>query len=302
MGCYNRKCLLSGLPIVGDTEVYVFPIYGNWKEGMVYHNGSYDFLLPPIIGFYDDYGGVDNVDEEYYKEYMLFLQNEYNIKITTSEEDSIVFDDVKINRENLKKVPYGLSSNIEPNIPLKASEFVHMLDRLDIRWSCNIWADNTNTKKEFEEEEEIARANNGGTIPTHIYWDMVRRKMPSYGFDKKDNNNLNMVFIRKDILDGITMDDLKCVIFSDEYKTEDDIIAKCEYNKNKSNRLIEKYSKYNKLFVALYKANTALAHLNIHILPSVYAGQDVNIELNKKIHDISGKVIEQLSERYAWED
>lgn len=303
MGCYNRKCSLSGLPITYGDEVYLFPIFGNWTDGNVYHNESYDFLLPPIIGEYNDYGSIHKIDEDFYKEYMLFLRDEYNIKITTDEEYPKIFDDVKLTRKHLNNIPYCLddTDTTKATDYLTAEDFAYVLDRIDVRWTCNIWYDETHKQREQDIlDKEIMKENNG-EIPFKILYKRLTDEFRVSHLSKEKNKSLNMLFIRKDILDSITLEDLGSW-YTNKYSDEQNLIENIKFTENKSNRLCEKYPKYNSLLYPLYKASSSLAQLYIQILPAVYGGQEIGLSLYKKINNLSKNIFDELSERYEEDD
>lgn len=72
MGCWTETCGLSGLPITeGDKVklVFLLPRYRSMTiEGLSSYCGSTSVLTPcllPITGEYDDYGGVQNIVEDW---------------------------------------------------------------------------------------------------------------------------------------------------------------------------------------------------------------------------------------------
>lgn len=81
MGHYSQSCKLTGLPITGGTSVALFPmkmstrLYDNsednirkyGKTSMVSNDGPRLKFIPcmfPILGKYDDYGGIDDIVED----------------------------------------------------------------------------------------------------------------------------------------------------------------------------------------------------------------------------------------------
>jgi hypothetical protein len=57
MGCWNGSCALTNLPIYSGNEIVLIPLFGD----AVGHLGEYHPVGLPIIGEYDDYGGIENI-------------------------------------------------------------------------------------------------------------------------------------------------------------------------------------------------------------------------------------------------
>lgn len=63
MGCWSEACALSGIEITDGLEVYVALVVPS--DG--YNNsGQWDLSMPPIKGKYDDYGGLDLLEDTPY--------------------------------------------------------------------------------------------------------------------------------------------------------------------------------------------------------------------------------------------
>lgn len=65
MGCWNATCMTSGLPIVYGDDVVMFVICeagGTWGAECYCHAEA-NLLSQPIFGKYDDYGGIEEIQE-----------------------------------------------------------------------------------------------------------------------------------------------------------------------------------------------------------------------------------------------
>lgn len=64
MGCWNGTCFLTNLPIRCGERVVLIPIVkkNNNDSIFCYHNDLYDFTGYPIRGLYDDYGCIEEID------------------------------------------------------------------------------------------------------------------------------------------------------------------------------------------------------------------------------------------------
>jgi hypothetical protein len=61
MGCWNKTCALSNLPIFAGEEVYVFLIEQNGlNDTHCYSNHLYSPIITPFYSHYDDYGCGEN--------------------------------------------------------------------------------------------------------------------------------------------------------------------------------------------------------------------------------------------------
>jgi hypothetical protein len=112
MGCWNGTCLLSNLPIMHGEPIVGFTIeYAHFSDEADYSGSCYPeaWARPiglPLYGEYDDYGGIEKVEENIAVKYLLHLFNQKDIGKLTAD---IERDDVKIvsNITN-KKVGVGL--------------------------------------------------------------------------------------------------------------------------------------------------------------------------------------------------
>jgi len=67
MGCWNQTCMLTQLPILAGDKVKVFLLrqIGDIGNGMVYPTDVCRPVTPPIDAEYNDYGSVENINENY---------------------------------------------------------------------------------------------------------------------------------------------------------------------------------------------------------------------------------------------
>ncbi|KKL64329.1 hypothetical protein LCGC14_2166140 [marine sediment metagenome] len=69
MGCWNGTCLISNLPIMAGEPVVGYTLeYFSYKDekdysGSCYPNAKANPFGLPIYGTYDDYGGIESVDD-----------------------------------------------------------------------------------------------------------------------------------------------------------------------------------------------------------------------------------------------
>ena len=110
MGCWNGTCLVSNLPIYAGDEVVFFILKRKHDVqtvdgGHYYADDLYEPLLYPIVGEYDDYGCIENVEEDF------SLIEEYfeNVELTTNkwDKDNNVFRNIE--RGNYKGYAYAMA-------------------------------------------------------------------------------------------------------------------------------------------------------------------------------------------------
>lgn len=87
MGCWNQTCGLTQLPIRCGEEVSCYVLVKNkYAEdgggGFCYSNGQYKPMIPPIVGKYNDYGSIENIDSkyDYLYEYLMSQLKNGNLK------------------------------------------------------------------------------------------------------------------------------------------------------------------------------------------------------------------------------
>lgn len=79
MGCFKMSCGITRLPIRDGEECYAIPLLGAGKisgyylTSHTYVDDVYRILAPVIVGKYSDYGSIDCIDGEFYKEYLSIL-------------------------------------------------------------------------------------------------------------------------------------------------------------------------------------------------------------------------------------
>lgn len=88
MGCWNATCNISNLPICAGEKVVMIPLYKSTESTSFNTCYPWDNFVPfafPLIGDYDDYGGIENVETcEENKKYL--MSQEYYIHNSYAEE------------------------------------------------------------------------------------------------------------------------------------------------------------------------------------------------------------------------
>lgn len=67
MGCWNATCGLTQLPITPCVKVKLFILQPTYCKNLTTTSYSDDYfrpILPPLTGYYDDYGGIENVEHD----------------------------------------------------------------------------------------------------------------------------------------------------------------------------------------------------------------------------------------------
>ena len=111
MGCWNGTCAITQLPIVYEDEVVLIPLLstgGICSHGITYN--ATDKFIPlclPIMGTYNDYGGIENIEIseancEYLKK-LQFFEIDENERLT---EDKLI---QAFKESNMKSYDYVLS-------------------------------------------------------------------------------------------------------------------------------------------------------------------------------------------------
>ena len=89
MGCWNETCLMSNLPIMAGEKVAMMLLSNRFADVnygptgvLTEHDDVWAPICFPIIGEYDDYGGIENVKEtefhdKYFKSYVPFYTYDY---------------------------------------------------------------------------------------------------------------------------------------------------------------------------------------------------------------------------------
>lgn len=64
MGCWNETCMLTNLPILTGDEVIAFLIQRNYMPNAGCNpDGNFRPITLPIVGRYDDYGGLEDIEK-----------------------------------------------------------------------------------------------------------------------------------------------------------------------------------------------------------------------------------------------
>lgn len=132
MGCWCETCMLSNLPICEGDDVVIIPLFNRFGRNMSYYYG-YEPTdcycpLPPIIGKYNDYGGVENIQ---ISNFQLELYKKYVFKKLERKEDKDVYSDIHIENQNDLETlledagEYTSSNNLFVDKPQKYPEVYH---------------------------------------------------------------------------------------------------------------------------------------------------------------------------------
>ena len=111
MGCWNGTCMISNLPIIYGDEIKLVLIRKSYSfdrlkvsGGYVYPSDAFTPSFLPINGKYNDYGMIENVDEDW--NYNL-IENVYKDILS----DEIIVDGNKKTEWNLIDVLKGIERN-----------------------------------------------------------------------------------------------------------------------------------------------------------------------------------------------
>ena len=85
MGCWNGTCMISNLPIISGEKIKLVLLQVGYdggsiigKSGYVYSNGMMAPAFLPLNGDYNDYGSIENVEEDWnYKIIESFLKSKF---------------------------------------------------------------------------------------------------------------------------------------------------------------------------------------------------------------------------------
>lgn len=106
MGSFNVACSVSGISISSSDEIIYFPLEKNIyshefvsKNFLIYPWCYYSPITLPIIGFYDDYGGIEIKENDHIK----FLNKEFGYNINNLI-DNDGFDEMKPKPNNLNDI------------------------------------------------------------------------------------------------------------------------------------------------------------------------------------------------------
>jgi hypothetical protein len=255
MGSFNKSCGVTGLPLRAGDECYFFPIIAqkdvNFIEGMEIHQG-YDFFLPPIKGTYNDYGSIENVDNDFYKEYMTFLNNTFILHNKGNQMDIVL--------EDFKTIDYMIDDTNEKT--LTAELFCESIERASFRWSPLLSTKNNNKRircrKEWENEDQEKLSEN----EEYIAWlnDYVK------SFSEIDKQAVGMFLVRADIVNKI------------EEKYVDSKGRMERFIRSKDHLtsvlpLLAKDTKYIKDFSLIVMLSDFMWCTNRYIIPSMYSNQ-----------------------------
>lgn len=102
MGCWNGTCMISHLPIECGDEIKLVIIRRNRKEdgfcgsAYCYPNGIFVPSFLPLEGTYDDYGGIENINEDWnYNIITEYIKKNFqSIKVNGKEIKNFSIEDV----------------------------------------------------------------------------------------------------------------------------------------------------------------------------------------------------------------
>ena len=114
MGCWNGTCMISNLPIISGEKIKLILLHSHYGLKSVLNTSAYCYpngILTPaflaLSGEYNDYGGIENMEEDWnYNVITKILKESFGEKIKTdgriTEEDWILEDALEgIERGNL---------------------------------------------------------------------------------------------------------------------------------------------------------------------------------------------------------
>jgi hypothetical protein len=121
MGCWNETCAITQMPIhVGDPVVLVFLTkvdrHAENHNGFCNVNDIWTPKFLPVFGEYDDYGGLEEIQENWNTEYIVdSLKSELmTVRLSTpAKHTSPDPDDLHAEREDLDLASFGLSDVLE---------------------------------------------------------------------------------------------------------------------------------------------------------------------------------------------
>lgn len=207
MGCFNRTGFLSHLPIGYEDEIVVFLLADNTKVEYqtsipCYPNsGGYTPLCLPFFGTYDDYGGIENVVDDFNSRYLKkkvgmsvedvcnLLQSRNSVGLTYR---NILTDLEKLNDPSYEE--YGKDRDIKEYEKLKViyekilgidEDYEKKVDKGSgkYRWEIDMMADSTiiftmELKSVYEKMGEVAVRDFEGDV--------------DYGFCRPDDHHYTL--------------------------------------------------------------------------------------------------------------
>jgi hypothetical protein len=176
MGCWNGTCMISNLPIgAGEKVKLVFLQKGldaqnvlN-KSGYVFSNGALAPLALPITAEYNDYGGIENIEEDWNSTLALgTLKSMFKSKLMLDDEE------VESGKWNLETLVDGIERGSFGSPAMywgksKPSELDSLLDKLP---------DSYFEKPEWQKlvaEKAIRENSPEGWVPLDLSFAMIRQ-------------------------------------------------------------------------------------------------------------------------------
>jgi hypothetical protein len=130
MGCWNKTCALSNLPIYAGDEVYVFVLYNNpyaESNSSCYSTDLYNPIFLPFESEYDAYGGGENSSGVAFPIIMDILRN----NLIEKEVGENKYHDIAVKKDNFDENLFYTSIQenrleINTNTGLRKVKFVMM--------------------------------------------------------------------------------------------------------------------------------------------------------------------------------
>lgn len=98
MGCWNKTCGLTQLPILAGEPVWVFPIESTPGHERCYSHALWTPLLFPLQADYNDYGGGENTHHDVAYHYLMDVLAEFMVELEQGDNE---YHDIPVQRENL---------------------------------------------------------------------------------------------------------------------------------------------------------------------------------------------------------
>lgn len=314
MGCYNAKCGVSGLPITEGEECYFLPIFGKKDRyrsteygGGCYHTDEWDFGMLPILGEYDGYGGIEEINEEFYKNYLKFIEKNYQLTADIQDLDDgnpAEGLEFKFIAEDLKKIPFCLSSELEE---LDMKSLCDSMERIGIRWYPDI-KPATNVDMDLydllpQEKKELIDGlfkNTKKEIPEEEKEKLRRMYMENLlSFDSKFDRKLSYILVKKSFVEALKEEyaDIKFDGLMDSY---------AGYRTPQYGKLIllkTKHEEYSEDLNIIMMLDRFMARMNVPIQPQLNCGQDVPFRELRVMKKLSAKEFDdRLTHRLSYED
>lgn len=264
MGCFNLKCSISNKTIkYGDSVAVIMLSENKLKSGiedsiLIYNDDKYLINTVPVFGTYNDYGGVENIEDSHGLRDIL---NHYNIEIDKDIEDNKPEAVLKYEKEELinKLLDKNPLMHIKREIYdyIMSDEFKKLM--VGVEYGSNL---------EYYKEEDLEE--NKESIEK-VYNKWVEYYSPS---SVEDEVKLTM---RLKLKEFSRMDGVAYMMFNDEGID----VPRCLQHLN-NKRYFVKFNEYNSgvfsdyfdKLVQLDRLINVLDSLGVRIFPTLYGSQD----------------------------